>query len=70
MAFKSVKCELWARKGWWIIVYLGLDTQENTFVASKFAVVSFLCVLNAVSKEMISNLQVKISNNPPSLARS
>ena len=70
MPFKGVKCELRARKRWSIIVYLGLDTQKITFVASKFAVVSFPCVLNAVSKEMISNLQVKISNNPSSLARS
>ena len=29
--------------------YLGSDTQEVTFVASKFAVVSFPCALDAVS---------------------
>ena len=31
--------------------YLGRDTQGFTLVASKFAVVSFLCVLDAVSKK-------------------
>ena len=33
------------------VVYLGGDTQGITFVASKFAVVSFLCALDAVSKK-------------------
>ena len=34
-----------------VIVYLGPDSQGITFVASKFAVVSFLCVLDAVLKK-------------------
>ena len=38
-------------KWWWIIVFLGSDSQGITFVASKFTVVSFLCVLDAVSKQ-------------------
>ena len=47
--FTDVNCELWARKGWWIIVYFGPDTREITFVARKFTVVCFLCDLNAFS---------------------
>ena len=31
------------------IVYFGADTHGITFVANKFAVVSFLCGLSAVS---------------------
>ena len=31
--------------------YLGLDSQGITFVASKFTVVSFLCVFDSVSKQ-------------------
>ena len=38
-------------KGWWIIVHFGPDTLETIFVASKFAVVSFLCALDAVLKK-------------------
>ena len=39
--------------------------MELPFVASKFAVVSFLCALDAVVlKEIISSLEKKISNNP------
>ena len=34
-------------KWWCVIVYLDPDSQGITFVASKFAVVSFLCVLYA-----------------------
>ena len=40
-----------AHKGWWIIVYLGPNTQETTSVASKFAVVNFLFALDAVSNK-------------------
>ena len=37
----------------WISVYLGPDTSQGiTFVASKFVVVSFLCAVDAVFKEM------------------
>ena len=38
-------------QGRWVIVYLGSYTQEITFVASKFDVVSFLCALDAVLKK-------------------
>ena len=34
----------------WIIVYIGPDTHRITFVASRFAVVSFLCTFDAASK--------------------
>ena len=33
------------------IVFLGPDAREITFAASKFAVLSFLCALDAVSKK-------------------
>ena len=36
----------------WIIANLGSDTEGITFVASKLAVICFLCVLNTVSKVM------------------
>ena len=32
-------------------IFVGPDTHGTTFVASKFAIVSFLCALNAVSKK-------------------
>ena len=35
-----------------VSVYLGPDTQGITFVASKFVVVSFLCAVDAVLKEI------------------
>ena len=61
---KKENCELWARKGWWIIVYLGLGAEGITFVASKFGVVSFLCVRPwCCFKEIIPRLEVKISSN-------
>ena len=47
--------------------YLGPDSQGITFVASKFAVVSFLCVLDAVSKKN-SEVKGEIGNNPSSLS--
>ena len=34
-----------------IIIYLGPDSQKTAFVANKFAVVSFSCVLDAVSEK-------------------
>ena len=34
-----------------VIIYLGPDSQKTAFVVNKFAVVSFLCVLDAVSKK-------------------
>ena len=36
---------------WWIIAFLGPDGQKIILVASKFAVVSFLYALDAVSKK-------------------
>ena len=46
---KRVSYKLWARKGWWNIVYLGTETKETTFVACKFPpsvsyVPSMLCL--------------------------
>ena len=35
----------------WIIVYLGPDTREITFVVLKFAVVRLICARDAVSKK-------------------
>ena len=32
-------------------LFIGLDSQGIAFVASKFVVVSFLCVLDTVSKK-------------------
>ena len=49
--------------------YLDPDTQVISFVSGKFAFISFLYALDAVI-EITSNLKVKISNNPLSLARS
>ena len=33
------------------LLFIGSDTHEITFVASKFAVASFLCALDAVAKK-------------------
>ena len=47
------------------------DTHGIAFLASKFAVVSFQCMCPGCCLEaIISCLEVKISNNPPSFVRS
>ena len=47
--------------------FLDPDTQGIIFVASKFALISFPCAPDALSK---NNSEVKISYNPSSFARS